>query len=80
MYYVGAILPYKVCPPPARDLHEVEPGPRQHVGTNNALSISRYLLHLGLLVRVPLYRIPLTANHHQLRLLWAHEHRDWQAD
>ncbi|GFV28766.1 transposable element Tc1 transposase [Trichonephila clavipes] len=24
--------------------------------------------------------IPLTANHRQLRLQWAHEHRTWQAD
>ncbi|GFT38220.1 transposable element Tcb1 transposase [Trichonephila clavipes] len=29
---------------------------------------------------VPLYRIPLTANHRQLRLQWAHEQRAWQAD
>ncbi|GFT81183.1 transposable element Tcb1 transposase [Trichonephila clavipes] len=29
---------------------------------------------------VPLYRIPLTANHQRLRLQWAHEHSTWQAD
>ncbi|GFX86210.1 transposable element Tcb2 transposase [Trichonephila clavipes] len=30
--------------------------------------------------RVPLYRIPLTANHQRLRLQWAREYRAWQAD
>ncbi|GFV53029.1 transposable element Tcb2 transposase [Trichonephila clavipes] len=40
-----------------------------------ASSIRRRLLHLGLRARVPLYRIPLTANHRRLRLQWAHEHR-----
>ncbi|GFX19726.1 transposable element Tcb2 transposase [Trichonephila clavipes] len=40
-----------------------------------ASSISRRLLHRGLRAKVPLYRIPLTANHRWLRLQWAHEHR-----
>ncbi|GFV41216.1 transposable element Tcb2 transposase [Trichonephila clavipes] len=43
-----------------------------------ASSIRRRLLHRGLRARVPLYRIPLRANHR--RLQWAHEHRAWQAD
>ncbi|GFV46303.1 transposable element Tcb2 transposase [Trichonephila clavipes] len=46
----------------------------------SASSIRRCLLHRGLRARVPLDRIPLTANHRQLRLQWAHEHRAWQAD
>ncbi|GFX54694.1 transposable element Tc1 transposase [Trichonephila clavipes] len=46
----------------------------------SASSIRRRLLHLGLRANVPLYRIPLTANHRRLRLHWAHEHRAWQAD
>ncbi|PRD18591.1 UNVERIFIED_CONTAM: hypothetical protein NCL1_60088 [Trichonephila clavipes] len=29
---------------------------------------------------VPLYRIPLKANHRRLRLQWAQEYRAWQAD
>ena len=33
------------------------------------------LLHHGLRTRVPLYRIPLTANHRRLHLQWAHEQR-----
>ncbi|GFX27210.1 transposable element Tcb2 transposase [Trichonephila clavipes] len=45
----------------------------------SASSIRRRLLHRGLRARVPLYRIPLTANHRRLRLQWAHEHRAWQA-
>ncbi|GFW72062.1 hypothetical protein TNCV_4789501 [Trichonephila clavipes] len=43
-------------------------------------SIRRRLLTLRLRARVPLYRIPLTANHRRLRLQWDHEHRAWQAD
>ncbi|GFV41714.1 HTH_Tnp_Tc3_2 domain-containing protein [Trichonephila clavipes] len=46
----------------------------------SASSIHRHLLHHGLHARVPLYRIPLTANHRRLRLQWAHEYRAWQAD
>ncbi|GFW57738.1 transposable element Tcb2 transposase [Trichonephila clavipes] len=45
-----------------------------------ASSIRRHLLHRGLRARVPLYRIPFTANHRRLRLQWAHEHRAWQSD
>ncbi|GFW21763.1 transposable element Tc1 transposase [Trichonephila clavipes] len=43
-------------------------------------SIPRHLLHCGLRARVPLYSIPVTANHRRLRLQWAHEHRAWQSD
>ncbi|GFV51542.1 transposable element Tc1 transposase [Trichonephila clavipes] len=43
-------------------------------------SIRRCLLHRGLRARVPLYRMPLRANHRRLHLQWAHEHRAWQAD
>ncbi|GFV28689.1 HTH_Tnp_Tc3_2 domain-containing protein [Trichonephila clavipes] len=43
-------------------------------------SIRRCLLHRGLRASVPLYRIPLTANHRWLRLQMAHEHRAWQDD
>ncbi|GFW57997.1 transposable element Tc1 transposase [Trichonephila clavipes] len=46
----------------------------------SALSIRRRLLHRGLRSRVPLHRIPFTANHRRLRLQRAHEHRPWQAD
>ncbi|GFT26893.1 transposable element Tcb1 transposase [Trichonephila clavipes] len=46
----------------------------------SASSIRRRMLHRGLRARVPLYRIPLTANHRQLCLQWAHESRAWQAD
>ncbi|GFW71852.1 transposable element Tcb2 transposase [Trichonephila clavipes] len=46
----------------------------------STLSILRRLLHRGLRARVPLCRIPLTANHRRLRLQWVHEHRTWQAD
>ncbi|GFS61439.1 transposable element Tcb2 transposase [Trichonephila clavipes] len=46
----------------------------------SASSIRRRLLHRGLSSRVPLYRIPLTANHRQMRMQWAHEHRSWQSD
>ncbi|GFY11260.1 transposable element Tcb1 transposase [Trichonephila clavipes] len=46
----------------------------------HASSIRRRLLHRGLRARVPLYKIPLTANHRRLQLQWAHEHRAWQAD
>ncbi|GFU53489.1 transposable element Tcb1 transposase [Trichonephila clavipes] len=46
----------------------------------SASLIRRHLLHRGLRARVPLYRIPLTANHRQLPLQWAHEHRAWQTD
>ncbi|GFX59615.1 transposable element Tcb2 transposase [Trichonephila clavipes] len=45
-----------------------------------ASSIRRRLLHRGLGARVPLYRIPLKANHRQPHLQWAPEHRAWQAD
>ncbi|GFV79588.1 transposable element Tcb2 transposase [Trichonephila clavipes] len=41
----------------------------------SASSIRRRLTHRGLRARVPLYRIPLTANHRRLRLQWAHEQR-----
>ncbi|GFY14117.1 transposable element Tcb2 transposase [Trichonephila clavipes] len=44
----------------------------------SASSIRRRLLNRGLRSRVPLYRIPLMANHR--RLQWAHERRAWQAD
>ncbi|GFU11407.1 transposable element Tcb2 transposase [Trichonephila clavipes] len=40
----------------------------------------RRLLHRGLRARVPLHRIPLTANHRQLRLQWVHKHKAWKAD
>ncbi|GFX94967.1 transposable element Tcb2 transposase [Trichonephila clavipes] len=40
-----------------------------------ASSIPQCLLHRGLPALVPLYRIPLTANHRWLRLQWPHEHR-----
>ncbi|GFT05957.1 transposable element Tcb1 transposase [Trichonephila clavipes] len=34
------------------------------------------LLHRGLRARVPLYRIPLSVDHHRrMRLQWGHEHR-----
>ncbi|GFW19189.1 transposable element Tcb2 transposase [Trichonephila clavipes] len=41
-------------------------------------SISRRLQHPALRARVPLNRIPLTANHRRLRLQWAQELRAWQ--
>ncbi|GFW75346.1 transposable element Tc1 transposase [Trichonephila clavipes] len=43
-------------------------------------SIRQHLLHCELRSRVPLHRIPLTANHRRLRLQWAHEHSAWQVD
>ncbi|GFV23410.1 transposable element Tcb2 transposase [Trichonephila clavipes] len=46
----------------------------------SASSIRRRLLHRGFRARVPLYRIPLTANHRRLRLQLVHEHRSWRAD
>ncbi|GFV64460.1 transposable element Tcb2 transposase [Trichonephila clavipes] len=46
----------------------------------SASSIRRHLLHRGLRARLPLYKIPLMANHRRLRLQRAHEHRAWQAD
>ncbi|GFX43364.1 transposable element Tcb2 transposase [Trichonephila clavipes] len=46
----------------------------------SASSFRRRLLHHGLRARVPLYRIPLTANSRRLHRQWAHEHRAWQAD
>ncbi|GFW99201.1 HTH_Tnp_Tc3_2 domain-containing protein [Trichonephila clavipes] len=46
----------------------------------SASSIRRRLLHLGWRARVPLYKIPLTANNRRLRLQCAHEYRAWQAD
>ncbi|GFV06776.1 transposable element Tcb2 transposase [Trichonephila clavipes] len=45
-----------------------------------ASSIRRRLLQRGLRARIPLYRIPLTQNHHRLRLQWANVHRSWRAD
>ncbi|GFX36954.1 transposable element Tcb2 transposase [Trichonephila clavipes] len=45
-----------------------------------ASSILRRLLQRRLRVRMPLYKISLTANHRRLRQQWAHEHRAWQAD
>ncbi|GFV83956.1 transposable element Tc1 transposase [Trichonephila clavipes] len=42
----------------------------------SASSIRRCLLYRGLRARMPLYRIPLTANHRRLRLQWA----QWQAE
>ncbi|GFV51560.1 transposable element Tcb2 transposase [Trichonephila clavipes] len=46
----------------------------------SASSIRRcLLLHRGLRARVPLYRMPLRANHRRLHLQWAHEYRAWQA-
>ncbi|GFX75828.1 transposable element Tcb2 transposase [Trichonephila clavipes] len=46
----------------------------------SAPSIRRLLLQRGLRARIPLYRIPLTQNHHRLRLQWANVHRSWRAD
>ncbi|GFV39814.1 transposable element Tc1 transposase [Trichonephila clavipes] len=46
----------------------------------SASSIRRRLLHRGFDGRLPLYRIPFTANHRRLRLQWAHEQRAWQAE
>ncbi|GFW94874.1 transposable element Tcb2 transposase [Trichonephila clavipes] len=46
----------------------------------SASTIRRRLLHRRLRARVPLYRIPLTANHGRLLLQWAREHRAWQAN
>ncbi|GFW90880.1 transposable element Tc1 transposase [Trichonephila clavipes] len=46
----------------------------------SASSIRGRLLHRRLRARMPLYRIPLTANHGRLRLQWTQEHRAWQAD
>ena len=43
-------------------------------------AIRRHLLHRGLRARVPLYRIPFTANHRRLHLQWVHEHRAWEGD
>ncbi|GFX68436.1 transposable element Tcb2 transposase [Trichonephila clavipes] len=43
-------------------------------------SIRQRLLHHRMRARIPLYRIPLTANHGRLRLQWSHEHRVWWAD
>ncbi|GFY09907.1 transposable element Tcb2 transposase [Trichonephila clavipes] len=42
-------------------------------------SICQCLLHHGLRARVPLYRIPLTANNQLLHMQWAHERRAWQS-
>ncbi|GFS81963.1 transposable element Tc1 transposase [Trichonephila clavipes] len=56
---------------------------RWSTGTGVLMSVSsirRCLLHHGLRAMVPLYRTPLMANHRWLRLQWAHEHRDWQAN
>ncbi|GFU65762.1 transposable element Tcb2 transposase [Trichonephila clavipes] len=44
-------------------------------GLMSTSSVRRHLLHRELRARVPLYRIPLTANHRRLRLQWTHEHR-----
>ncbi|GFW04346.1 transposable element Tc1 transposase [Trichonephila clavipes] len=46
----------------------------------SASSIRRRLQHRGLRARMPLYGIPLTANHRRLRLQLTHEHRAWQAN
>ncbi|GFV37652.1 transposable element Tcb2 transposase [Trichonephila clavipes] len=46
----------------------------------SALSIRGCLLHRGLRARVPLYRIPFTANHRCLCLQLAYEHRARQAN
>ncbi|GFT46070.1 uncharacterized protein TNCV_629801 [Trichonephila clavipes] len=46
----------------------------------SASSIRRRLLHREFRARIPLYMIPLTANHRLLCLQWAHEHRAWQVD
>ncbi|GFT40406.1 transposable element Tcb1 transposase [Trichonephila clavipes] len=46
----------------------------------SASSIRRCLLHLGMRVMVPLYRLNLMANHCRLRPQWAYEHRVLQAD
>ncbi|PRD25469.1 UNVERIFIED_CONTAM: hypothetical protein NCL1_40840 [Trichonephila clavipes] len=40
----------------------------------SALSIRRLLKHHGMRARVPLYRIPLRANHRRLHLQWTHEY------
>ncbi|GFX66402.1 transposable element Tcb2 transposase [Trichonephila clavipes] len=53
---------------------------RWRTATGAVSSIRRCLLHRRLHARVPLYRIPLTANHRRLRLSWTYEHRAWQAD
>ncbi|GFU71337.1 transposable element Tc1 transposase [Trichonephila clavipes] len=46
----------------------------------SAASIYRRLLHRGLRARVPLYRIPLTANQRRVSLQWAHKHRACQVN
>ena len=43
-------------------------------------SIYRRLLNHGLCAMVPLYMMPLTANHRRLCLQWTHEHRAWHVD
>ncbi|GFV57869.1 transposable element Tcb2 transposase [Trichonephila clavipes] len=42
----------------------------------SALSIRQRLLHRGLHARVPLYKIPFTANYRWLRLQWTHDHHE----
>ncbi|GFW04843.1 transposable element Tcb2 transposase [Trichonephila clavipes] len=41
----------------------------------SASSIRRHLLHREFRTRIPLYRIPRTANYRGLRLQWAHRHK-----
>ncbi|GFV25833.1 transposable element Tcb2 transposase [Trichonephila clavipes] len=59
---------------------QLPPGIWQHVGLNPTgilmlgSSIRQRLLHRGLRARLPLYRVPLTANHRRLSLQWVHEH------
>ena len=45
-----------------------------------SLSIHRRLKHRKMREKMPLNRIPFTANHRRLRLQWAPEHRAWQDD
>ena len=65
---------------------QLPPGSWQHVGLllagvlMSASSIHRHLLHCGLPARVPLYKIPLMANHRRLHLQRAHELWAWQAE
>lgn len=46
----------------------------------SASTVRRRLISRGLMARVPLLRIPLTQNHRRLRLQWAHQHQQWQAE
>ncbi|GFT78374.1 transposable element Tc1 transposase [Trichonephila clavipes] len=40
----------------------------------------RHLIYMAVNDRTASSRIPLTASHRRLHLLWAHEHRAWQAN